>query len=182
MWKTPLSIVISWTIVEITCRMQNRGYTFSVRVMFWYPKVIVVFQMQQTRWTVTLSYFHLLLEKVQPCSPSVQCFSSKAHSEDGQLIYTGSLARAVRGQSYTFPHQYIGAQQNIFMELTLKLRTFFMHLDSSNIKGCSNKLKDRCYIDIYWDILQLFSLTYSFILKLQLWSCWILKIILLHTA
>lgn len=112
--------------------------------------------MQQTRWTVTLSYFHLLLEKVQPCSPSVQCFSSKVHSEDGQLIYTGSLARAVRGQSYTFPHQYIGAQQNHhFLELTLKLRTFFF---APNIKGCSNQFKDRCYIDNYWNILQLFPL------------------------
>lgn len=105
-------------------------------------------------------FFHLLLEKDHPCSLSVQCFSSKAHSEDGQLIYTGSLARAVRGQSYTFPYQYIGAQQNtkqhFYGNKSKVINLFFLLLDRYNIKGCLNQLKDRCYVDISCNILQLF--------------------------
>ncbi|XP_034412199.1 transmembrane protein 70, mitochondrial [Cyclopterus lumpus] len=57
------------------------------------------------------------LNQVQSHCPSTCCFSTVSHSEDGNLIYTGSLATAVRGVKL-FSYSTSGASL-FFMPYTL---------------------------------------------------------------
>ncbi|XP_030017338.1 transmembrane protein 70, mitochondrial isoform X2 [Sphaeramia orbicularis] len=57
--------------------------------------------------------------KMQSCCPPTRCLSTSSHSEDGDLIYTGSLGTAVRGVKF-FSYSTSGASLVLVPQILMK--------------------------------------------------------------